>query len=46
MTEFSYKSGYARAFQDGDILNIIDSETGNVAIKLEFNEELGWIVVD
>ncbi|PEA52394.1 hypothetical protein CON64_24040, partial [Bacillus pseudomycoides] len=26
-----------------DILNIIDSETGNVATKFEFNKKFGWV---
>ncbi|KUH41006.1 hypothetical protein M2E15_4521 [Bacillus mycoides] len=37
LPEFSYERGYTRAFQDGDILNIIDSETvtslGGVSFK-------------
>ncbi|KMN45673.1 hypothetical protein VK90_07565 [Bacillus sp. LK2] len=46
LPEFSYERGYARAFQDGDILNIIDSETGNVATKFEFNKKIGWVMAD
>ncbi|MEV4912709.1 hypothetical protein MRBLBA1_003544 [Bacillus proteolyticus] len=46
LPEFSYERGYARAFQDGDILNIIDSETGNVATKFEFNKKIGWVMTD
>jgi len=27
-------------------LNIIDSETGNVATKFEFNKKIGWVMTD
>lgn len=46
LPEFAYQSGYVKAFQDGDKLNIIDSETGNVATKLEFNKKVGWVIVN
>ncbi|PGM48593.1 hypothetical protein CN947_29650 [Bacillus cereus] len=46
LPEFLHERGYARAFQDGDVLNIIDSETGNVATKFEFNKKIGWIMAD
>jgi hypothetical protein len=27
-------------------MNIIDSETGNVATKFEFNKKIGWVMAD